>query len=320
MEAVEIKKIDKAVAAGYAEQIVSKMLNVKVISVKYMGGGSFGMAYKVVIDKEPNIVVAKIYKVSRLHIVEAFDLNLLSEHTKMKYPKVYFTFDATPDIPVDCMCMEFVKGVDAFTHFSLLLKSKKKKRAFAEKVIESMLEIHSFTSEKFGAVENPLYDSWLAYYKPFATDVLETAKKLCNEGKLDRYIIDAMERAYNQFDYIFSEEVKSGSLTHGDLNVMNIMVNKKTLEPLAIIDPLESKFADREYDLFQLNNLTGKLFGLYNIYKEKYPVSEKCDIKSAFYGLYNEVYVYIKAGTLVKFIMNPLVKDMNKQLDLSCCP
>ena len=125
-----------------------------------------------------------------------------------------------------------------------------------------------------------------------------------------------MTEAYKNFDIIFSEKVEKASLIHGDLNVMNIFADRKTLKPTAFIDPLDCMYADREYDLFQLNNLSGKQFGLYKAYKAKYPTSTYCDIKTAFYGLFNEVATYIKTGVLFKFIMHPLLTNMNKQLKL----
>ncbi|MDD4839834.1 MAG: fructosamine kinase family protein [Clostridia bacterium] len=314
METLKIKKLDRNVVADYISKIVEKQYNSKVLSVNYLGGGSFGLAYKVMQDCEPSALVAKAYKVENMHKKEAYALKTLGEHTQIKYPAVYFLNDATDEFPIDCMCMEFIEGKDAFTNFALLFKPKNQKIAFAESVVNSMLEIHSFTNPKFGDIENPSYDNWLDYYKPFATEILETSKKLRDGGKLDGYIVETMEKAYAKFDIIFAEEVKQGSLIHGDLNVMNIMV-KKPFTVAAIIDPLESKFADREYDLFQLNNLTGKKFGLYKLYKEKYPVSKNCDIKCAFYGLWNEVYCFIKAETLFKIIMNPLVKNMKKLLE-----
>ena len=73
-------------------------------------------------------------------------------------------------------------------------------------------------------------------------------------------------------------------------------------------------YADLEYDLFQFDNLTSKWFYLRKTYIEKYGASNYCDAKCAFYGLFNEVYCYIKSGMLVKFIMNPLVKNMKKRL------
>ena len=123
-----------------------------------------------------------------------------------------------------------------------------------------------------------------------------------------------MESAMRAFETIFSEPVQSACLIHGDLNVMNVLSDRR-LRNLAVIDPLESKWADPEYELFQLRNLTGERFHLYETYKANYPVSAMCDAKTAFYGLYHEVYAYIVSGVKVDFILNPLVKRMRAQLD-----
>lgn len=122
-----------------------------------------------------------------------------------------------------------------------------------------------------------------------------------------------MERAWDAFDFIFSEPVPAASLIHGDLNVMNVLADKN-LKPTAIIDPLESRWADKEYDLFQLRNLTGDRFSLYETYKKNYPVSEKVDLKTAFYGLYHEVYAYISSETKVNLILMPLIRRMHQEL------
>ncbi len=122
-----------------------------------------------------------------------------------------------------------------------------------------------------------------------------------------------MRAAWDKFDIIFSEEVTDACLIHGDMNIANIMIDKRH-KLSGFIDPLNSMYADREYDLFQFDNLTGKRFYLRETYVKKYGASKYCDVKCAFYGLYHEVYSYIKSGMLVGFIMNPLVKNMNKRL------
>lgn len=142
---------------------------------------------------------------------------------------------------------------------------------FADNVATALEHWHNITSDKFGDLENPQYDNWLDIYKPFAEDVFNTACDMYESGKLDGKIFRAMENAMPHFDFVFSEPVEIASLIHGDLNVMNIM-------------------ADREYDLFQLGNLTGDRFHLYETYKRKFGVSEKCDLKCAFYALYNELF------------------------------
>ena len=216
---------------------------------------------------------------------------------------------------IDFICMEYVKGKNCFNSFSKLFLSKAKKRKFADKVTSAMYAWHSKSNEKFGPIQNPIYNDWLEYYKPLAFDVLQAARSMVNERKLEAFFLDVMELAWSNFDYIFSEKVENARLIHGDLNVMNIMADEN-LNPIAIIDPLESKWADAEFDLFQLKNLTGNAFGLYEMYKSKYPTSKNCDLKVAFYALYHEIYCYISSGRRTKInhlrCLIQLKKEMRK--------
>lgn len=314
MEKRKIRPIDKNQALRYAKLVVQNEMNCKVRKIKYLGGGSYGFAFLAETDCSPQKLVIKGCRVEGMHVAEARDLTLLRDGCPVVVPKVYFTYDATNEIPMDFICMDYIEGKDCFTNFSLLFKSKKSRLAFADEVTDVMNYWHSKTNDKFGLIGNAVYDNWLDYYKPFARDILETARRLTDSGMLDDNTLKTMEAAWNNFDYIFSEPIEKASLIHGDLNVMNIMSDNK-LQSISIIDPLESRWADKEYDLFQLRNLTGDRFYLYETYKKKYPVSEKCDIKCSFYGLYNEVYCGICSGKMYKTILKPLVKRMNVELD-----
>ncbi len=314
MKQKEIRPVSKRDAQDYAKAVLENKYNAKVNSIKYVGGGSFGFVYKAAIDKEPFTVIMKACRTEGICEREASELTLLGADSLIKIPKVYFTYFATDEIPIDFICMEFVDGTNCFTDFVKLFNSKKTKERFADEITKIIHHWHEQTNDKFGLIGNAVYDEWLDFYKPFAADTLDCARELTNSGKLEKKVLATMERAWSAFDYIFSDKVEAASLIHGDMNVMNIMSDKR-LKPLAIIDPLESKWADKEYELFQLRNLTGDKFGLYDTYKAKYPVSEKCDIKTAFYALYHEVYAYIISGTKVNFILMPLVKRMNQELD-----
>ena len=314
MKQKEIRPVSKKKAQEYAEAVLENTYNAKVNSIKYVGGGSFGFVYRAAIDKEPFTVIMKACRTQGICEREASELTLLGADSLIKTPKVYFTFLATDEIPIDFIGMEFVEGTNCFADFAKLLNSKKAKKQFADEITTIIHYWHEQTNDKFGLIGNALYDEWLDYYQPFAADILDCAKELTSSGKLEKKVLDTMERAWDAFNYIFSDKVETASLIHGDMNVMNIMSDKH-LHQTAVIDPLESKWADKEYELFQLRNLTGDKFGLYDTYKRKYPVSEKCDIKTAFYALYHEVYGYIISGTKVNFILMPLVKRMNKELD-----
>lgn len=312
MERAVIRSLGKKEGVLYASLDAAE-LGRKVKSAEYMGGGSFGRAYRIDFEDGKGYAVIKLFVTDGLCESEALGLRALRESTSMRVPEVYFTRRADDKVPADCLCMEFIEGVNALKPI-FLFYPKRKKRFFAEAVVDAMLEYHTTTHPKFGPLKNPVCDSWLDYYRPFAEEVLLTAQKLRGQKMLDDDIVNTMEAAWEKFNSIFAEPVLRPALLHGDLNVMNIMVEPKSFSPVAFIDPLNAMYGDREFDLFQLNNLTGKAFGLYDLYKSRYPVSKNCDIKCAFYGLWNEVHVFIKTGTLVKFIMNPLVKNMKMQL------
>lgn len=244
---------------------------------------------------------------------EVHDLKLLARYSTIKIPGVLFTRFADAEIPVDCYGMELIEGKSAFFARGMLLMSKKRRKDFADKVTSALHAIHSCKNDKFGDTMNADCEGWLDHYRPFAEEVLKKAEEYFAAEKLQESVILAMRAAWEKFDVIFSEEVKDACLIHGDLNVCNIMVGKG-YKITGFIDPLNSAYADREYDLFQFDNLTGKRFFLRETYIEKYGASRNCLQKLAFYGLWNEVYCYIKSGVLIGFIMNPLVKNMNKRL------
>lgn len=313
MEKRKIRTATKELSLEYAKTVAEKHFDCKVTQAEYIGGGSYGFVYRVQIEKEPYTLVAKVFRTEAMHISEAESIKLLSANNLVKMPEIYGVFSATQEIPVDIVLMEFMSGTDCFTDFKKFLKSRRKKDKFADSISEILNVWHNTTNDKFGLVTNAVFNDWNDYYYPFAKDVLLSARKLNKEKKLANSTLGVMEKAFAQYEFIFSEPVKEASLVHGDLNIMNIMTDNN-LENISVIDPLESKWADKEYDLFQLRNIGGDSFHLYETYKKKFQVSEKCDMKCDFYALFNEVYCYITSGIKVDFILTPLVLRMKKDL------
>ncbi|MFR5876490.1 MAG: fructosamine kinase family protein [Eubacterium sp.] len=282
--------------------------------VKFISAGSYGRVYKCR-DENNNCYALKIYFKENAAQSEYLSLKKLSQCTAIHIPDVYFYGFKTEEIPFEYLCMEFIDGKNAFMNLKLLFASKKKKREFADQVTDALIDIHKIHGDKFGNIDNTHYDNWIDYYKNFAEDVYLKAVDKNKIKEFDRYVLKAMTKAISFFDEIFCDDISEPVLIHGDLNVMNIMVDR-SLMPIAFIDPLNSIYADREYDLFQLKNLTGNAFNLYKIYKEKYPVSKNCDIKCAFYSLFNEAKVYLDTGRYTKVIMIASILNIEKELYL----
>ena len=312
VEKTEALALTKEQALDYARFVVQQKTGKRMKKARYMGGGSFGMAVAVEAENGQRLVV-KFLRAQGMMEKEAHDLTLLAKYSTIKMPAVLFVRPADERIPVDCYGMEQIDGKSVLLAFSMLFHTKKRRLAFADQVTSALHAIHSCTGESFGDTMNADCESWLAYYRPFADEVLRKAEAAFAAGELNEKIIRAMRAAWAQFDVIFSEEVREACLIHGDLNVGNIMVGKGG-KITGFIDPLNSAYADREYDLFQFDNLTGKRFYLRETYIKKYGASRYCMQKLAFYGLWNEVFCYIKSGVLIPFIMNPLVKNMNRRL------
>ena len=274
--------------------IVAERLNTKVSDLKFIGGGSFGKVYKCT-KSDGETIILKAYHVSGMETTEANQLQILGKNTSVKMPKVYFTYN-NDEIAV--MCMSFIDGKNTLDP-SFLLKSKSQKQKFANDVVDGMLQWHSVKGKKFGYLENATYDSWKEFYLENKVEKdLAGLKKLMDEGKYSKKNYDLLCRGLDIFKEVVNEP-ESPVLIHGDLNIMNIMADPKDMKLTGFIDPCGSMWADNEYDLFQLLNMWGNAYSLYNTYKSKCKMSEHCDFKVAFYGALHENSMRLKGGLIV---------------------
>jgi fructosamine-3-kinase len=278
--------------------------------IRRLGGGSYGTAYLVTLPVEPKTAVVKTFRIPGMHRTEAMQIETLSAHSTVKFPKIYFLFDQTETNKTDALVMEYIDGVDAFTTVSLLFKSRKRKAAFAEAVTDGMLAIHQTKGPLFGYLDHPVFDRWTDFYRIYAKEVLAGAKLFHDQGRLAFRYFDLLQTAYDHFGDVFTEEIGEATLTHGDLNVMNMLVDKKTLRLKAFIDPFNSMWADRDFDLFQLFNLTGRFYHLFETYRKKAVLAPNVELKCAYYGYFNEILCYVKSGITMKI----LLEDVRKRL------
>ena len=293
-------------------QIVLDKLNKSVDKLKFIGGGSFGRVYKALLS-DGEVIAIKAYKVQGSQYAEAQQLEMLSKNTTVKMPEVCFTYE---DDEAAIMAMTFVEGQNALNPL-FLLKNKQQKQAFADDVISGMLGWHSVTNDKFGTLSDPAYDSWYEYYKNEKQEPwLKGLNELCNQGKFSKKRLQLLIEATELFNNLPQEDTKP-VLIHSDLNIMNIMADPKTFKLVAFIDPCESIWADKEYDLYQFHNMWGDAYGLYETYKKKCPLSPYADFRVAYYGAMHEVSMRLKVGHILPIWedlnINRLKKEMNKK-------
>lgn len=291
--------------------IIFEKTNEKAEKIKFIGGGSFGRVYKADLSNGATIGV-KAYRIQGSQYEEANQLDILSKNTSVQMPKVIFTYE---DENTAILAMTFVEGKNVLNPL-FLFKCKKQKQLFANDVIDGMLQWHSVTGEKFGSLSNPTYDSWYEYYKTVNQEPwLNALAELAENGKFSKKRIQLLYDATEIFNNL-SEEKSAPVLIHSDLNIMNIMADPKTLKLTAFIDPCTSIWTDREYDLFQLRNMWGDAYGLYETYKQKYQLSKYADFRVAYYGAMLEASMRLKCGHILPFWedlnMMRLKKEMKK--------
>ncbi len=275
-------------------KIAEEHFNSPITNLKFIGGGSFGKVYKCT-KSDGETIILKAYHVNGMETTEAQQLKILGANTSVKMPQVYFTHN---DDEIAVLCMSFIDGKNALDP-SFLLKSKSQKQMFANDVVEGMLQWHNVKGEKFGYIENATYDSWKEFYiENKVSRDLAGLKKLMDNGKYSKKNYDLLCKGLDIFKEIVNEP-ESPVLIHGDLNIMNIMADPKTMKLTGFIDPCGSMWADREYDLFQFLNMWGNAFKLYDTYKSKCEMSEHCDFKVAFYGALHENSMRLKGGLIV---------------------
>lgn len=298
---MELMNVDNKYLQRVLPEITETHLKTTVLKLGFIGGGSFGKVFKAELS-DGNAVAIKAFREKGAHREEAEQLEILAKHTSVKMPEVLFVYE---DEKVAVMGMSFIEGSNTLNP-AFLFKSRKQKQAFARAVIQGMLEWHSITGEKFGDLKNPVYNTWAEYYRREKQEpILKGLADLSEKGKFSRRKLEILTEATEIFNRIY-KETADPVLIHGDLNIMNIMADVKTMKLTGFIDPKGTIWADREYDLFQLLNMWGNSFGLYETYKKAYPLSEYADFKVAYYGAMHEASMRLGGGLIM-----PLWEDLD---------
>lgn len=272
---------------------IAKAYGYEANNIKFIGGGSFGRVYKAE-SKNGTPLILKAYHVRGMQNTESEQLKILSANTSVDMPEVYFTHC---DEDVAVLCMSFIEGKNALDA-SFLLKNKNAKIVFAKSVINGMLEWHSVQNDKFGYLDNATFSTWKEFYNDKATRDLAGLKSLLDNGKFSKKSYDLLCKGLEIWNSL-DEKESPPVLIHGDLNIMNIMADPKTFALTGFIDPCGTMWAEREYDLFQLRNMWGDAYKLYETYKQSYELSEHCDFKVALYGAIHENSMRLKGGLVM---------------------
>ena len=272
------------------------------------GKGASGSVYRIEL-KDGRVLAVKRSAYEDLAREEYEGLTFLRAHSPLPSPEPYFLCPAEQEKPEWLIGMEWIDGISAENPL-LRFHGREKRENYVRSILSALKRLQSVTNMRFGEIGGPLYDSWDAYYQPFALQQLEFARQSRREERLAPEVLEAMEMAFSCYGKIFAQEPRHAVLTHGDFWTPNMLMDPKTLELRAVLDPFRVKWADPDYELFALKVGAGARFHLYERYKERMGIGAEADVKTEFYALFSEIFWYSRLGS----ISHPFLKDKSRSL------
>lgn len=276
----------------YVKTLMKTMYHNVDFIVKDLGGGFYGKVF--LAESDTAQIVVKFFLKEGLCVQEQQQLDELRKHAILKVPVVYDIHRSNDQVPYDALLMEYIRGENAGT----VDLTKGKKEKIANEIVDNLIALHNtINKEGFGEIGSAHYtNDWRTFYKPIAQSILTKSETLYNKDLIDQECIQTVRDAYQNFETIFSEPITKASLIHGDYNTYNLMLNSDCTSAIAMIDPYNCCYGDSEYDLYQLNNVNGKEYGLLDLYQSKYAMSRIWKEKMAFYELFTELMHYSDSG------------------------
>ena len=267
-------------------------MNTKVKSVRECGKGASGSVYLVKITTEPFGIAVKTSKYYDAICKEKDMLDFLSPKVSYKVSKTYLLHCENDTVYLG---MDYIKGMSGKSKYLVFVPSRKKLR---NSIIDALMNAQSVHNDKFGKYDNPVYDTWVEYYKDYFVDIYAFTKSKFEKNEIEPEIMEAVELISKKFDEIFSVTNNTACLCHGDFWMPNLIIDFWKSELAGAVDPFDMLWAEPEYELFCLTLGFGEKLGLYNEYKKRNETSEYCDLKVELYALCNELNWYILLGEM----------------------
>ncbi|MCM1285928.1 MAG: aminoglycoside phosphotransferase family protein [Acetobacter sp.] len=291
-------------------EYISSHTQFKVEGISLIGRGATASVYRVKTADGPYNLVVKYSSNAELLTQEYKQIKFINDRVDCKLPNLYHFGKAENGFAV--MIMEYFDGVSA----NKLKYTRKVKRILPDMVIDNLLKIQSVHNDKYGHINNAVYDTWYDYYSEFAKEIYEYTFHLYCSKRIEKNVFKAVELSYKKLELILNKCHGKPTLIHGDYWQPNFIIDKKTYELIGVIDPFNVIWAEPEYELFQLTTGGNRKLKLYNNYKRKVSATDYCDLKTEMYALYNELLWHKKLGDVshsyLLYRSKRLIKQMKK--------
>lgn len=224
-----------------------------ITKIAPLGAGEYNAVYEVIANRSyvlkiappPDIPVLTYEK--DMMKSEVYWYRLISKNTDIRVPEIYFEDYSKEIIPADYFIMEKLPGRQRN-------EVKMDKAVITKKTAEMVAQIHKISNDKFGYIQNELYDSWYEALCAMIENLIHDAKRAGKRTKRGEKLLQFAHKYKNILEAV------PCSMVNYDLWEPNILCTEKNGEiEFSWIDPERSFWGDRIFDFVCLENIIDPL-------------------------------------------------------------
>ena len=193
---------------------------------------------------------------------EVFWYETMRNKTDILTPKIYFKDFSRTLIPCDYFIMEKISGK---TLDKAKLSEEEIKNARRE-TAHMIAELHKIGSDKFGYIQNTLYDNWYLALRSIFQNLVDDCRRAGKKTKRGEKALCLVDRYKSVLENV------RGTMINYDLWDVNLICKEEDgRKRLCWIDPERSFYGDPIFDFICLDFMTPfeKKFGVKKAYNEK---------------------------------------------------
>lgn len=222
----------------------------KVTSFNKLGDGEYNAVYDVITDM--GNYVLKVSPLDKTGILtyeqdmmrgEVFWYAQIRTHTNVKVPYVYFKDFSHTVFPSDYFIMERMEG-EQLNNSKL---SDDEKIWCKEEIARIIAQFHKVKNDKFGYLQNKLYDNWYLALRNMTLNLINDTKRAKHKTKRGEKLLKFID------EYKALLESVPCSMVNLDMWYGNILsVRKNNKIELIVIDPERTIWGDAIFDFVNL--------------------------------------------------------------------
>lgn len=224
-----------------------------VRNIRPLGDGEYNAVYEITADKKYALKIAPqadadvlTYERDMMR-AELYWYGVIRKNASIKTPEIYYSDFSRGIINADWFIMEMLEG-EPKNRFEFTQREKEEAGAA---LAETAAQIHNINGDKFGYIQNKMYDNWYLALRAAAENLAEDCRRKGKKSRRGKKFISCIDKHRSIF------EKAPCTMVNYDIWDANIICHRKNGRvEYAWIDPERSFWGDPIFDFCCLDFLT----------------------------------------------------------------